>query len=366
MSAGGGNASNPEVALSEAGIAVAVWSHQILPDSTVQGAVRPAGGPWGAAQDLSEPSTSNGNAQVVLDSAGNALAVWERWNGVNQIVQSASRPTGGAWQAPNDLSADGQDANRPQLALDGAGNALAVWERFNGTHVIAQWASRPAGSVWQAALNLSAPGQDAFDPKVALNEAGNALAVWQRWNGASDVAQGTARPAGGIWQSPQDLSATGQNAFGAQVGLSDAGNGLAVWVRSNGTNDIVQGALYDEPGPTTSTSTSASAPTSATSTSTSATSSTSTSASAATSSATTASSASTPTASGPMPRSTRHRVAACSRKDEAPGAELPSRHGPQGPLEAPRASHRSEPTWWRRPRAELQGQSRGGQALVTR
>ena len=242
LSAAGHDADFPQVALDAAGNGLAVWEGDNGTNEIVQAAARPAGGAWSAPQDLSATGQNAHRPQVALDPAGNALAVWERSNGTNLIVQAAARPAGGAWSAPQDLSAAGHDADLPQVALDAAGNGLAVWERDNGTTEIVQAAARPTGGAWSAPQDLSA-GQNAANPQVALDADGNALAVWEHYNGTNYIVQAAARPAvSGVWQTPQDLSAAGQSAYEPEVALAAAGNALAVWIRSNGTNDIVQAA----------------------------------------------------------------------------------------------------------------------------
>src|SRR5205814_114111 len=150
---------------------------------------------------------------------------------------------GGAFAAPVDLSATGQDAENPQVAFDPAGNALAVWERSNGTNDIVQSSFRPAAGSFAAPADLSAAGQSAFGAQVAFDPAGNALAVWERSDGTNDIVQSSFRPAGGSFAAPVDLSATGHSAFSAQVAFDPAGNALAVWTRFSGTNNIVQAAF---------------------------------------------------------------------------------------------------------------------------
>src|SRR4051794_2158565 len=86
----------------------------------------------GAPVDLSATGQDTHAPQVAFDGSGNALAVWQRLDGINQIVQGSFRPAGGAFAAPVDLSDTGQDAQEPQVAFDGSGNALAVWDRFDG------------------------------------------------------------------------------------------------------------------------------------------------------------------------------------------------------------------------------------------
>ena len=85
--------------------------------------------------------------------------MWTRSNASNEIVQAAVRPvTGGTWQTPSDLSASGQDAARPQVAFDPFGNALAVWQRYNGTNQIVQGAGYDAAGPFLNALRIPAAG----------------------------------------------------------------------------------------------------------------------------------------------------------------------------------------------------------------
>src|SRR5262249_40307259 len=89
-----------------------------------------------------------------------------------------------AWLQRHDLSAHGEDAAAPRIALDAAGDAVAVWRRFDGADYVIQSAARPAGGSWSAPVDLSAPGEEAQSPQLAVDAAGDAVAVWTRFNGA--------------------------------------------------------------------------------------------------------------------------------------------------------------------------------------
>jgi hypothetical protein len=243
LSATGQNANNAQVAVDGSGNATAVWQRFNGSNFIVQSAVRPAGGSWSAPVDLSATGQDAEAQQLALDASGNATAVWSRYNGTNQFVQSAVRPAGGSWSAPVDLSATGQDAFNPQVAVDGSGNATAIWYGTNGTNYIVQSAVHPAGGSWSAPVDLSATGQDASEAQVAVDGSGNATAVWFRSNGTNDIVQSAVRPAGGSWSAPVDLSATGRNAGAPQVAVDTSGNATAVWQRHNGTHLIVQSAV---------------------------------------------------------------------------------------------------------------------------
>lgn len=237
------DAGDTEVALDAAGNAVAVWWYSLDGlDYRIRAAVRPAGGPWQPGQDLSAPGGEDDDPQVALDAAGNAIAVWRALH-VNDIVQAAVRSAGGVWQAPVDLSAPGQNAQAPRVSVDPAGNALAVWFRSNGTNTIVQAAFRPAGGPWEQPKDLSPVDGDAQRPDVVFDAAGNATAVWRRHNGMHYQIQAALLPAGNDdWLAAQTLSAALQNADDPQVAVDAAGNTVVVWRRSNGTDYVTQAA----------------------------------------------------------------------------------------------------------------------------
>jgi hypothetical protein len=184
---------------------------------------------------------------VAVDPAGNAVAVWSRYDGANYIVQGATRPASGSWETPDDLSEAGENAQSPAVAVDNAGSAVAVWSGSDGgPTVIIQSAARPAGGPWLEPIDLSATGVSAAEaPRVAVDSAGNAAAVWERSNGSPTTVQATTRPAAGAWLEPIDLSEIGKSATEPQLALDPSGDGVAVWSRDNGSNTIVQSAGYD-------------------------------------------------------------------------------------------------------------------------
>jgi hypothetical protein len=248
LSAPGQNAEAPRVAVDSSGNAVAVWTRFNGSRKVVQSAMRPAGGPWGPVDELSDAGQNAVTPAVAVDPAGNAAAVWSRYNGTNDIVQAAVRAAGGAWEEAEDVSVEGRDALEPEVAIDSAGAAFAVWRRHDGTRYVIQAAIRPLGGDWQEPERLSETGQAAEEPAVTVNPAGDAAAVWVRYDGAKEIAQAAVRPAGGAWQEPDDLSAAGQNAAEPDVAIDPAGDTVAVWTRQGSPSTVVQGSRFPAGG----------------------------------------------------------------------------------------------------------------------
>ena len=243
LSAAGRNAERPQVGVDAAGNAVAVWMRTNGAHTIIQSASRALGGQWTAGMDLSAAGRDAKEPRLAIDPAGNAVAVWARFDGFDDIVQAAVRTPGGAWLPPDDLSAGGENAKEPQVAIDPAGNAVAVWSRFDGSHFIAQAAARAPGGAWAPAADISEEGESATEPDLALTPSGSAIAVWSRDEGADQIVQSAVRPPGGAWGNPMDASPAGRRSTEPQVAVDPAGNAAAVWKRSDiGPYTIVQAA----------------------------------------------------------------------------------------------------------------------------
>ncbi len=70
--------------------------------------------------------------------AGGAVAVWRQDDGTDLRIYATHRPASGGFGAPRALSEPGQDADRPRVAMDEAGNAIATWERSDGENLRTQ------------------------------------------------------------------------------------------------------------------------------------------------------------------------------------------------------------------------------------
>lgn len=231
----------PQVAVDPAGNAIAVWVND--PTGTIRGAIKPFGGSWSEPMDISDSGSNVGEPQIAIDAYGNATVVWTRSNGSNDIIQTSSRPHNGSWSVPVDLSASGQDAFLPQLAVDLAKNVIVVWQRSNGLNSVVQAATKGCDGSWSAPFDLSALGEDASEPQVKVGQTGTIVAVWKRSNGTNLIIQGTSKSICGLWQPAVALSAAGQDALSPRLGVDKLGNATAIWQRSNGANAIVQSSF---------------------------------------------------------------------------------------------------------------------------
>ncbi len=139
------------------------------------------GSSWQSTSDI--PSAPCwGPFEAAMNAAGDAVIAWA----CNGAIYS-TRYTRGAWEAPVAIGTL-SGRSRPRIAVDAAGNAVAVWrddkQLMNAGYV--------AGRGWQApaAVGVVTDGSTAEDFAVAMHDSGRAVAAWVR-NIGVEVREGT-------------------------------------------------------------------------------------------------------------------------------------------------------------------------------
>jgi hypothetical protein len=262
----------PELAVDSGGDAVFVWER---PDGTTQCGggpciraqtrARSASGTLSAAQVLSAPAQNARRPQVDVDSDGDAVFSWGAQCGdfLCASVQDRARSAAGALSSIQTLSTSGDHGLFTEVGVDSNGDAVFAWQRFDGTAQCGgisgcariQARARSAAGALSQTQTLSAAGRHASNADLAVDSAGNAVFVWMRPDATTDCRQvaqvqpcyrieAISRSAAGALSTVQILSAPGQNAYfplvavdpdgGADPNTADA---VAVWERPDGTTD---------------------------------------------------------------------------------------------------------------------------------
>jgi PKD domain-containing protein len=183
----------------------------------------------------------HGTPAVALDGQGDAVAVWQ--TGVEEKIEAAVRPAAeGAWQAPVVISPEGAVPSGPQVAVDAAGDAVAVWSDRESSSGNSVWASvrSPVTGVWSPAERLSEvgePGRSSLHPVVAFGDEGDAVAMWEAFEpervpGAHKVIEAIVRPSvGAAWRAPTVVATHGRE---PRLGVAASGEAVAVWQGEGG------------------------------------------------------------------------------------------------------------------------------------
>jgi Divergent InlB B-repeat domain len=234
---------DPSLSVSASGRAFVVWTRNsvgILASHTDAGGAWSAPTTLAAGQ----VSTGVGTPRVIADANGNAMAVWPQGalNASNQFVTNltSKRFASGAWSGSAVplysplVTPTGTRLVETRLAANGAGQTAAVWSLRDGSVHAAQ--SSTAGA-WSAAAVVRPPSSLELRglPEIAIDSLGNMFATWAA---RSDTPAGTPEvwlngfATGSAWGQAA-VHQTGADAAGdPRIAMNDRGNAAMVWIRS--------------------------------------------------------------------------------------------------------------------------------------
>ena len=137
---------------------------------------------WGSVELIETDDAANAlDPQVAMDTGGNAVVVWRQSDGTRYNIWSNRYVPGAGWGTAELIETDNNPNVRPpQIAMNGDGQVVAVWDRYGRA-----WFNRYVpGLGWGTAqrIETGADGSVAY-PRVALDSNGNAVVVWEENDG---------------------------------------------------------------------------------------------------------------------------------------------------------------------------------------
>jgi hypothetical protein len=244
-----GNALGAHIAFDGLGNALAVWAQAESGVLGIWSNRYTAGGNWGTAVPVEQNSGDADSPQVAFDfTSGKAFAIWNQGDGACKCIWSNQYTPGNGWGTPKMIaSGTAQSAFLPQIAVDGFGNAYAVWTQSDDGQQFDIWANRfAAGGAWGSAVIIDDHTGGAGTPKIVADLNGNAYVVWEqtqptalglsiRWNRyMAGTGWGTA---GLIAPATDPTGTTGGN---PQIAFDPNGIAHAVWEHDDGTRTHVR------------------------------------------------------------------------------------------------------------------------------
>ena len=254
VSVSGQDSSTPQITAAPDNTLTAIWHRFNGSNKVVQASTSTDHGiTWTPPVNLSLAGRDAGFAQLTAASDNTLTAIWQRDNGSSYIIQTSTSTNHGAtWTAPVDLSAVGQDASGAQITVAPDNTLTAVWRRFNGSNNIIQTStSTNHGATWTAPVDLSAVGRDAVLAQITAAPDNTLTAVWQRSDGSNFIIQtSTSTNHGATWTAPVNLSTAGQPAVLSQITAAPDNTLTAIWQRSVGSGYIIQTSTSTDHGAT--------------------------------------------------------------------------------------------------------------------
>ena len=152
-----------------------------------------------------------------------------------------------AWDAPLDVSGAGADAFAPQVAVAADGDGVIAWQRDGAGGQEVQAATVSESGAIGTPQTLSSGGSNE-DPAVAVDDEGNAVVVWRRSNGGDVVIQANTLSELGVPGSRQTVSDDAQDANDPAVGVDADGDALIAWTFGSGANRRIQAGVRTAAG----------------------------------------------------------------------------------------------------------------------
>jgi hypothetical protein len=251
------NATQPDVVINSSGDAMAIWRRTTGADSVIQASINDGSGWQATPTDVStNPSGSPRGPQVSVSSTDVFTVVWYRNQSASLNAVESRQYSGTTWSGVTVLSlGTNENAEISRVVADASGNVIAIWQgqlTLNGPFFVR--ASRFSGGVWSAPVSVSDgvvldpadSTRNSLAPQIAISPVGNATAVWHEFDGTTTRIFTSRYTSGGTWSAPQILSAAGGNALNARVESDADGNVTALWRRFDaGGFSIIQTARYN-------------------------------------------------------------------------------------------------------------------------
>ncbi|MCP4444321.1 MAG: hypothetical protein GY811_03120, partial [Myxococcales bacterium] len=151
------------------------------------------------------------------------------------------------WGAEETLASGFGDNTNAQVAIDEQGNAIAVWQGTSLDEFDIQTRRYDVGTdTWGAEETLASGFGDNTNAQVAIDAQGNAIAVWQ---GASldefDIETRRYDAGTDTWGAEETLASGFGDNTNAQVAIDAHGNGIAVWQGTSLDEFDIQTRRYD-------------------------------------------------------------------------------------------------------------------------
>ncbi len=245
-----GGADGVDAAINADGTAVAAWTAFGGGHYNVWAARYVPGLGWGSDVLLENSDyEACSYPSVGVDGGGNSLVVWCQ-DAVSPYSEFASRfDVTAGWGAPVAIESYDAISEHPQVAVDPTGAAIAVWGQSDGANwAIAANRYVPGvgwGSAAYIASNITATAQL---PSVAVDAAGNAVAVWQYNDFAESGVFANRYVVGSGWAGVVGMEdSTVVSLSDARVAVSPSGNATVVWMRTDATTSVLWARSFSPP-----------------------------------------------------------------------------------------------------------------------
>ena len=220
------NSNQPAIAITSDGTLHVVWEEE----GYIYYVNRPPDGDWSAPTSVPGCPQNSDDLSLTVGNDDTLHLVW--WSsdlaGLYGVLY-ASKPSGGTWSSPERIAPDSSEIEGADVAVDGSGAVHAVWSYpLSGVHYV--WhASKPPGGTWSSPLNLSNNFSYSTDPSIAVDSASTVHVVWKGTSYGDYEILYACKPDGGSWTSPFNVSDDSAASYEPSLAVDGADALHLVW-----------------------------------------------------------------------------------------------------------------------------------------
>jgi hypothetical protein len=240
LSSSGVSAFAPKVVVDAAGNATAMWvRYDMNGVPGIETANRPVAGKWSTPLRIGPGTTQN--LMLVVNDRGDAAAIWDSGSS-NAGIYVATRPflspwsTGPVWTAPYNVAPAAYRQGGGRIGIAANGNITACWRSNTDIRV----ADKTVGGFWSATRTVYTSRSVSAYPTLAITPSGDAMVAWITYVsvGGSYNYQinTTVRPVGGDWSAPALLTGNEEYDTELHAGTTNGGSCVLTWVDVNSSS----------------------------------------------------------------------------------------------------------------------------------
>jgi hypothetical protein len=233
------------VAVDAVGDATLAWTLGDPATGQIRAQTRPApaGGALGPVVDLSDPARNAGDVDLAVAPDGDAVFDWLVFDPMTfgAVAQARWRSRSGVLGAVVELSNPADDAWDPAAAVGDGGDGELTWWIADRAGARVEARSLSARGTAGARITLSDGADDGYEPDVAVADDGRAVFTWLAFDRSGVRVQARSRSPRGVLGPTADLTRPAEDAFSAQVAITEDGAAVLGWSALNGAGYQVQG-----------------------------------------------------------------------------------------------------------------------------
>jgi hypothetical protein len=231
------------------GKSIAVWAENDGTRDDIWSSISPDSSNWSSPVMIETDNIGDADKpDIAVVPDGNGFAVWRQYDGTRYNIHANRYDNNTGWGTAAVIESNNEgDADLPQIVVDSRGNAIAVWKQFDGTRYNI-WANRYYnGTGWTAAASIDAGNEGYSDyPMIAIDSGGNAIAVWVRNDGTRNNIWANRFSNGTGWGTATLIETDEGDVDMPCVAINPGGTAVVVWHQSDGTVNNVWSNRFED------------------------------------------------------------------------------------------------------------------------